>query len=88
MHFQKKIFHLLLVLFCLPLFAQNNPNKEKNAIADIPLFRDSIYDGAAVPTIVWKANRKNGSCFIPTAEAEHPKIKESTITKPEGVPFR
>lgn len=56
--FPKIILCPLLILFCLPLFAQNNQKKEESKIADKPLFRDSIYDGAADPTIIWNGKKK------------------------------
>lgn len=54
----KKVFILLLMLFCLPLFAQISQQKEKKTVADKPLFRDPIYDGAADPTIIWNKREK------------------------------
>jgi len=42
------IFLLCPVLLC----AQNNKNDK---LADKPLFRDPIYDGAADPTIIWNS---------------------------------
>lgn len=55
----KKISFLVLVLFCLSLSAQNNLGKGDSKIADKPLFRDSIYDGAADPTIIWNSKERN-----------------------------
>lgn len=38
------------------------PQKNKNRIADKPLFRDPVYDGAADPTVIW--NKKEKKWFM------------------------
>ena len=59
----------LLLLFWLPLLAQNHSEKEKTKIADKPLYRDSIFDGAADPTIIWNKKEKKWFMFYTNRRA-------------------
>ncbi|MFV8375065.1 family 43 glycosylhydrolase [Flavobacterium sp. LB1P71] len=65
----KKLFILLLMLCCLPVFAQKREQKKENTIADKPLFRDAIYDGAADPTIIWNKKEKKWFMFYTNRRA-------------------
>ncbi len=54
----KLLFIILAFLLFLPLFAQSNQKAAKKNIADKPLFRDPIFDGAADPTLIWNQKEK------------------------------
>lgn len=58
-----------LLLFWSPLLAQNYSEKEKTKIADKPLYRDSIFDGAADPTIIWNKKEKKWFMFYTNRRA-------------------
>ena len=53
---------LLMFLFgsSAMIYAQNN---QKDKLADKPLFRDPVYDGAADPTVIWNNNEKKWFMF-------------------------
>lgn len=64
-----KIVHLLLVLVCLSCKTQENTTS-KNSLADKPLFRDPIFDGAADPSIVWNKKEKKWFMFYTNRRAK------------------
>ena len=59
----KKLIDLIILFFVLlstsSVFAQSHSNGK---LADKPLFRDPVYDGAADPTLIW--NRKAKKWFM------------------------
>lgn len=64
-----RLLYILFLLCSLSLFAQDSPQKEKNNIADKPLFRDPIYDGAADPVIIWNKKEKKWFMFYTNRRA-------------------
>lgn len=63
---------LYLILFFLSLLTPNNLVAQKNSqgkLADKPLFRDTIFDGAADPTIIWNKNEKKWFMFYTNRRA-------------------
>lgn len=57
---------LYLILFSLCLLIPNHLWAQKNSrgkLADKPLFRDTIFDGAADPTIIWNQKEKKWFMF-------------------------
>jgi len=58
----------IMILFWLPpvLHAQNDT---KGNLADKPLFRDSIYDGTADPTVIWNQKEKKWFMFYTNRRA-------------------
>lgn len=65
---KKVLVFILLVSFGLPaiLFTQDSMNGK---LADKPLFRDTIYDGAADPTVIWNQNEKKWFMFYTNRRA-------------------
>lgn len=62
----KKLRYLYLILFSLCLLTTNHLLAQKNRqgnLADKPLFRDPIFDGAADATIIWNKNEKKWFMF-------------------------
>ncbi|MBT31590.1 MAG: glycosyl hydrolase [Thalassobius sp.] len=55
----KPFLIVAILLLNIPLFLQA---QDKVRLADKPLFRDPVYDGAADPTIIW--NRKENRWFM------------------------
>jgi hypothetical protein len=54
---------LLIILLCiLTLPELNGQQSKKETIADKPLFRDPVFDGAADPVVIW--NRKEKKWFM------------------------
>src|SRR6187431_2461751 len=67
---QKYYFlNILMLLFWLPLLAQNSSKKEETNIADKPLYRDTIFDGAADPTLIWNSKEKKWFMFYTNRRA-------------------
>lgn len=64
-----KFIYILLVLFCVSCKTQNS-NQTKTNIADKPLFRDSIFDGAADPSIIWNKKEKKWFMFYTNRRAK------------------
>ncbi|WNH10718.1 family 43 glycosylhydrolase [Thalassobellus suaedae] len=62
-----KFIYLILLLFCLSCKTNNTNNKYK--IADKPLFRDPIFDGAADPSIIWNKKEKKWFMFYTNRRA-------------------
>ena len=62
-NFKKIVF--LHLLFCLSAFAQ----QVKKDVADKPLYRDPIFDGAADPTIIWSKKDKKWLMFYTNRRA-------------------
>ena len=60
------LFLMIFLLFPVLICAQNNKNDK---LADKPLFRDPIYDGAADPTIIWNNNEKKWFMFYTNRRA-------------------
>ncbi|MFV0565994.1 MAG: family 43 glycosylhydrolase [Flavobacteriaceae bacterium] len=58
-----KYIQLFLFLFCLPLPAQ------QNSIADKPLFKDPVFNGAADPTVIWNKKAKKWYMFYTNRRA-------------------
>lgn len=63
------LFVIVASLFFVPLLAQHVSKKEKKNSADKPLFRDTIYDGAADPAIIWNAKEKKWFMFYTNRRA-------------------
>lgn len=64
------LFRYFAIILLFSIFTLNSlaiaSNKEKNRqgkLADKPLFRDPIFDGAADPTIIWNKNEKKWFMF-------------------------
>lgn len=60
------------IIFFLVLLTPNNLWAQKNSegkLADKPLFRDPIYDGAADPTIIWNKKEKKWFMFYTNRRA-------------------
>lgn len=70
--------NLISVVFCLTMSAQNKTVKEKNHIADKPLYRDPIFDGAADPTIIWNKKEKKWFMFYTNRRAKDSSAKGIT----------
>lgn len=64
----KLLFVIVLNFQCLPLIAQPN-SRQKARIANKPLYRDSIYDGAADPTIIWNPKEEKWFMFYTNRRA-------------------
>lgn len=62
-----KFIYLILLLFCLSCKTNNTNNKYK--LADKPLFRDPIFDGAADPSIIWNKKEKKWFMFYTNRRA-------------------
>lgn len=60
---------LLLLLFCLPVLGQSVSQKGNDEVADKPLYRDPIFDGAADPTIIWSNKDKKWLMFYTNRRA-------------------
>jgi hypothetical protein len=80
----KKIIFLLQLLFCLPIFGQEATQKVKNEIADKPLFRDPVFDGAADPTIIWSRKDKKWLMFYTSRRAN---IEVNGVSWVHGTPI-
>lgn len=65
----KYVLVVLLTLFYVPIFGQQNAENVNN-IADKPLFRDSIFDGAADPSIIWNKVEKKWFMFYTNRRAK------------------
>lgn len=64
-----KIIYILLILVCVSCKTQNNTQTKTN-IADKPLFRDPIFDGAADPSIIWNKKKKKWYMFYTNRRAK------------------
>jgi hypothetical protein len=60
------LFIMICSLCPILLYAQNNKTEK---LADKPLFRDSIFDGAADPTIIWNIYEKKWFMFYTNRRA-------------------
>jgi len=65
------LFRYFAIILLFSIFTLNSlaiaSNKEKNRqgkLADKPLFRDPVFDGAADPTIIWNKNEKKWFMFL------------------------
>ena len=68
----KRMKYLYLIVFFLSLFISNNLWAQKNSqgkLADKPLFRDPVFDGAADPTIIWNKKEKKWFMFYTNRRA-------------------
>ena len=65
------LYLIVLVLFQLPANL-NAQNKTNGKLADKPLYRDPIFDGAADPTIIWNGNEKKWFMFYTNRRANVP----------------
>ena len=74
---QRTTFILLLITILAPAFSHQVFAKEKGKIADKPLFRDPVYDGAADPVLVWNKAEKKWFMFYTNRRAN--------IEDPDGV---
>ncbi|WP_029272613.1 family 43 glycosylhydrolase [Flavobacterium sp. KJJ] len=70
--------NLAAVLFCLTISAQTKIKKENIHIADKPLYRDPIFDGAADPTIIWNKKEKKWFMFYTNRRAKDSTAKGIT----------
>jgi hypothetical protein len=70
--------NLALLLFSLPLLSQNETKKDINHIADKPLYRDPIFDGAADPIIIWNDKEKKWFMFYTNRRAKDSTAKGIT----------
>lgn len=64
-----KFIYLFLALVCLSCKTQENASSKKY-LADKPLFRDPIFDGAADPSIVWNKKEKKWFMFYTNRRAK------------------
>lgn len=64
-----KLAYLFLMLCCLSCHAQKN-NQTKTNIADKPLFRDPVLDGAADPSVIWNKYEKKWFMFYTNRRAK------------------
>ena len=64
-----KFSYLILLLFCLSCKSQSTQKNESN-LADKPLFRDPVFDGAADPTIIWNKKEKKWLMFYTNRRAK------------------
>lgn len=62
------VIRLMFLLLVLPAFGQEKQDAD-NKIADKPLFRDPIYDGAADPSIIWNEAEKKWFMFYTNRRA-------------------
>ncbi|MFG6687299.1 family 43 glycosylhydrolase [Mariniflexile sp. HNIBRBA6329] len=65
-----KFAYLFLMLCCLSCYAQKIDQAKKNNIADKPLFRDPVFDGAADPSIIWNKHQKKWFMFYTNRRAK------------------
>ena len=65
------LYLIVLVLFQLPA-KLNAQDKTNGKLADKPLYRDPIFDGAADPTIIWNGNEKKWFMFYTNRRANVP----------------
>lgn len=63
-----KFAYLFLILCCLSCHAQKIDRA--NNIADKPLFRDPVFDGAADPSIIWNKHEKKWFMFYTNRRAK------------------
>ena len=64
-----KLLTLFLLLFCTIVGVKS---QEPGAIADKPLFRDPVFDGAADPVVVWNPKIKKWWMFYTNRRANAP----------------
>ncbi|WP_370476324.1 family 43 glycosylhydrolase [Tamlana flava] len=64
-----KFIYIILLLFCLSCKSQNT-HKNVSNLADKPLFRDPVFDGAADPSIVWNKKEKKWFMFYTNRRAK------------------
>ncbi|WP_157206266.1 family 43 glycosylhydrolase [Mariniflexile maritimum] len=65
-----KFAYLFLMLCCLSCFAQKTDHATKNNMADKPLFRDPVFDGAADPSVIWNKHEKKWFMFYTNRRAK------------------
>jgi len=66
----RRLLSIIFVLCCLLLIADSSfAQKKKGILADKPLFRDPIFDGAADPVIVWNKQEKKWFMFYTNRRA-------------------
>lgn len=70
--------NLTVFLFSLTMTAQKDNQKDKKQLAEKPLFRDPIYDGAADPTIIWNEKEKKWFMFYTNRRAKDTTAKGIT----------
>lgn len=75
---------LVILCSCFPLFAQNSQKKEEGKLADKPLFRDPVFDGAADPTIIWNSKEKKWFMFYTNRRAN---IESVGVSWVHGTPI-
>jgi hypothetical protein len=63
---------VLILAFSLLPGSVNGQKKPKGKIADKPLFRDPIFDGAADPTVIWNQKEKKWFMFYTNRRANAP----------------
>src|SRR5680860_194115 len=62
------IIIILMLFILLPVFIQAQ-NKEQEKLANKPLFRDPIYDGAADPSVIWNKEEQKWFMFYTNRRA-------------------
>lgn len=72
------VLNLLLLLFSLPVFPQKGLKKEQSHLADKPLYRDPVFDGAADPTVIWNEKEKKWFMFYTNRRAKDTTAKGIT----------
>ncbi|MFI1773425.1 family 43 glycosylhydrolase [Thalassobellus citreus] len=68
-----KLIYLILLLFCVS--CKTNNTVKKNNIADKPLFKDPVFNGAADPSIIWNAKEKKWFMFYTNRRASDSSAK-------------
>lgn len=63
-----KLFYFILFLFCIACSTQKR-TQVKNDLADKPLFKDPVFDGAADPSIIWNKKEKKWYMFYTNRRA-------------------
>ncbi|MEN3323233.1 family 43 glycosylhydrolase [Mariniflexile soesokkakense] len=63
-----KFAYLFLMICCISCHAQKSNSKTN--IADKPLFRDPIFDGAADPSVIWNKHEKKWFMFYTNRRAK------------------
>lgn len=79
-----KIFCFIFLLFCFSVKAQKIASTENRYKADKPLYRDTIYDGAADPSIIWNAKEKKWFMFYTNRRANS---EEKGVSWVHGTPI-
>ena len=78
------LLNLFIIFFCSEMSAQKDIKNNEKYVADKPLFRDSIFDGAADPTIIWSKKDKKWLMFYTNRRAN---IEGKGVSWVHGTPI-